>query len=131
MSLRKKRTKYTSELKAQIALESVKDQLTIKQLAVKFSVHRNQVSKWKRQLLDNLPLLFQYQPKDLDRQQNKELVNKLSKQVEQTKAELKWLKKRTLTLSLKTRKEMLEPKNKTIRNSKTVSVTGFESFLIL
>ena len=45
------RKKYSKELKAQIALDAIKGQKTIAELASEYGVHANQISIWKKQLL--------------------------------------------------------------------------------
>jgi transposase-like protein len=52
------RKKYSKELKAQIALDAIKGQKTIAELASEYGVHANQISIWKKQLLDTLLLLL-------------------------------------------------------------------------
>ena len=52
------RKKYSKELKAQIALDAIKGQITIAELASEYGVHANQISIWKKQLLDTLLLLL-------------------------------------------------------------------------
>ena len=46
------RKKYSRELKARIALDAIKGQKTIAALASEYGVHANQISIWKKQLLD-------------------------------------------------------------------------------
>ena len=52
------RKKYSKELKARIALDAIKGQKTIAELASEYGVHANQISTWKRQLLDAAPAAF-------------------------------------------------------------------------
>ena len=52
------RRKYSKELWAQIALDAIKGQQTIAELASEYGVHANQISIWKKQLLDTLLLLL-------------------------------------------------------------------------
>ena len=52
------RKKYSKELKARIALDAIKGQKTIAELASEYGVHANQISIWKKQLLDTLLLLL-------------------------------------------------------------------------
>ena len=46
------RKKYSRELKARIALDAIKGQKTIAELASEYGVHANQISSWKKQLLE-------------------------------------------------------------------------------
>jgi len=49
------RKKYSKELKVQIALDAIKGQKTIAELASEYGVHANQISLWKKQLLEAPP----------------------------------------------------------------------------
>ena len=52
--------KYSKELKAQIALDAIKGQKTIAELASEYGFHAKQISIWKKQLLDAAPVAFSY-----------------------------------------------------------------------
>ena len=49
---------YNKELKAQIALNTIKGQKTIAELASEYGVHANQISIWKKLLLAAAPAVF-------------------------------------------------------------------------
>jgi transposase len=53
-----KRTRYSAEFKAKVALEALKGEKTIAEIAAKFSVHPNQASDWKRQALGGMADIF-------------------------------------------------------------------------
>jgi len=46
------RRRHSSEFKARVALEALKGQKTLNELASEFGVHPVQIAQWKRQLLD-------------------------------------------------------------------------------
>ena len=46
------RKKYSKELKARIALDAIKGQKTIAELASEYGVHANQIPIWKKQLAE-------------------------------------------------------------------------------
>ena len=54
----KKRKKYSSQFKFKVALEAVKGVETINTIASKHSVHPNQVSAWKKRLLEEGETVF-------------------------------------------------------------------------
>ena len=44
-----KRRRFTAQFKAKVATEALRGERTIQAIAVKYQVHPNQVSGWKRQ----------------------------------------------------------------------------------
>ena len=54
----RKRRKFGAAFKAQVALAAARGDKTTAELASKFGVHANQVSSWKRQLLEGAAELF-------------------------------------------------------------------------
>jgi transposase-like protein len=53
------RRKHSSEFKKKVALESIREQKTINQIAKEFQVHPVQVSEWKKQLLEGCGSVFE------------------------------------------------------------------------
>ena len=81
-----------------MALEAVKGEKTIAQISSEYGVHPNQISQWKKKLLEELPELFS--EKRRSREVNKEdLEAELYRQIGQLKVELEWLKKKSQILS--------------------------------
>ena len=57
--MKKTRKKHSPAFKAKVALEAVRELESVAQIARKFKVHANVVYQWKRQLLENLPQVFE------------------------------------------------------------------------
>lgn len=53
-----KRTRYSGEFKAKVALAALREDKTLAEIAAKFSVHPNQVSEWKKQAMAGLAGIF-------------------------------------------------------------------------
>jgi transposase-like protein len=87
------RKRYDASFKARVALEAIRGDRTMAELATAYGVHPVQISKWKKQVLDELPGIFsgRYEKKEA---QGKELVDQLYQQIGQLKVELDWLKKK-------------------------------------
>ena len=48
------RRRFTADFKARVALEALRGDKTIQEIASRHKVHPNQVSTWKRQAVDGL-----------------------------------------------------------------------------
>jgi transposase-like protein len=93
--LTKKRKRYSAQFKFQVALETIKGLKTVNQLASEHELHPNQVSQWKRQLLEEGATIFdngaiQQQQRDIAQTEAE-----LYEQIGRLKMEVEWLKKST------------------------------------
>jgi transposase len=53
-----KRTRYSADFKAKVALEALRGELTAAQLAAKHGIHQTMVGDWKRQAMEGLTAMF-------------------------------------------------------------------------
>ena len=91
----RQRRRFDDEFKAKVALEALKEEKTLQELADEYEVHPNQISAWKKQLLSGASGIFErknQKEKELDQAKRKE--QELFKQLGQTKYENEWLKKK-------------------------------------
>ena len=94
--MRQKRRNFTSSFKTKVVLEALKERETIQQLGVKYEVHPNQITTWKKQFLENADAAFGQQGNDDELQQARQQLDELYKQIGQMKVETDWLKKKLL-----------------------------------
>ena len=91
------RKHFTASQKAQIALEILKEEKTVNQIASEYGVHPNVLYRWKKQALENLPKLFADENKDEHARQaeHERQVNELYSEIGRLTTQLNWLKKKS------------------------------------
>ncbi len=52
------RRRFTADFKAKVALEALRGDKTMQEIAARYKVHPNQVSTWKLQAMDGLGAIF-------------------------------------------------------------------------
>jgi putative transposase len=99
------RKQYEASFKAKVALEAVKGERTMAQLAGEFGVHPNQNGRWKTELLEKPPEIFSDRRKRTDKDRE-ETEAELYRQIGQLKVELDGLKKIAVASVLRKRVEV-------------------------
>ena len=72
------RRNHGAVFKAKVALEAIKGEQTLVELAARFQVHPNQITEWKKQLLDRAPEIF-----DKEKKQNEPDIKELHAKIGQ------------------------------------------------
>lgn len=88
-----KRKQHSAKFKTKVALEAIKGRDTIAALAQRFDIHPNQISAWKRQLLEGADVVFTRKNQRNDKQ-NGVLETQLYEQIGRLKIENDFLKKK-------------------------------------
>jgi transposase len=92
--MRREKRNLTGAFKAKVALEVLQEKKTIAQLVKEYDVHSNQISVWKKQLIEQSSNVFE-QPHVVKDDSEERLKDELYKQIGQLRVENEWLKKKS------------------------------------
>lgn len=81
--------------KAQIVLETIREDKSVTQIATENNVHPNQIHKWKKQALEDFAQLFEDDRKGerAREAEHEKQINELYAEIGRLSAQLSWLKK--------------------------------------
>ena len=88
-----KRKNHSSEFKAKVALEAIRSEKSIAEIASIFEIHPNQISLWKKQLLEEVPGIFS-RKRVRENESSEAEKSKLYEEIGRMKVENEWLKKK-------------------------------------
>lgn len=94
----KTRRQFSPDFKAKAAVEALKGQRTLNEIAGDLEIHPIQLSAWKRAAVEGLPIVFS-NGKSKASAENEALVAALYQEIGQLKMELDWVKKKSGLLS--------------------------------
>ena len=96
----KTRRRHSAEFKAKVALEALKEQKTLSELAQSYTIHANQITDWKKTLLEQSPSLFgKKESPGLTDDELETATAPLYQQIGQLKVEVEFLKKKLKQLA--------------------------------
>jgi transposase-like protein len=87
------RRQHSGEFKTKVALEAIRGERTINELAAEYGVHPVQITQWKKVVLEALPKIFSSR-RGTKQKDEDALKAALYQQIGQLKVELDWLKKK-------------------------------------
>ena len=87
--------RYDKEFKAKVAIEAMKGEKTLQELALQFEVHPNMIAQWKKQLIEQAAQLFEKAGKgDAEAEAAERKSDQLFRQIGQLQVENDYLKKK-------------------------------------
>jgi transposase len=88
------RRRFDSKFKSRVALEAIRGLKAISEIARQFKVHPNQVTLWKKQLVDGAEEIFEGGTSSSKKPVDEPEVGELYEQIGRMRMELEWLKKK-------------------------------------
>ena len=88
--MKQNRRKHSPAFKARVALEALKGEETVAQIAVRYEVHPNMVTKWKKALQDEAATIFS-EDHARKKKEDENLVARLYQEIGQLKVEKDFL----------------------------------------
>jgi transposase len=95
-----KRKQYSPAFKAKVALDAVRGEKTVSELASGYSLHPTVINTWKRQLLEGASDLFEGHRKPQADASQQAQIDELYRQIGQLKVERDFLASRSAQLGL-------------------------------
>jgi len=92
--MKRQRRQYSADWKAKVALEAIKGQRTVQEIASHYEVHPTLVTHWKKQLLEGAAEIFS-NGKRVAADAEEELKAELYQQIGKLQVEVDWLKKKS------------------------------------
>ena len=93
------RKSYTGKFKAKVAIDVIREQETVTELSSKYQVHRALLTRWKKEAIEGLPGIFSA-PGKKNKENDKQKIENLYKQIGQLSVENDWLKKKIERINL-------------------------------
>ncbi|MEA3318427.1 MAG: transposase [Bacillota bacterium] len=92
---------YKPEEKANIVLEILREESTVNEIAQKYGVSPQLISRWRTEFLDNMPGVFDKKASESEKlkQEYEAEKDELISQIGQLTVELNWLKKKQQQVS--------------------------------
>jgi transposase len=100
-----KKKQYSPQFKAKVALEAVRGEKTVPELAAQYEIHPTVINKWKRKLLEEAEQVFSEESSSQkDKVGTQAQLDELYRQIGQLKVEKDFLANRSARLGLPTEK---------------------------
>ncbi|XEC96697.1 transposase [Paenibacillus tarimensis] len=91
-----KRKSYNPEEKAMIVLEVLREESTLNEIAQKYEVSPQLISRWKAEFVENMPAVFNKKNTEVEKLKQEHTAEKeeLINQIGQLTVDVNWLKKK-------------------------------------
>ena len=92
-----KRKQHSNDAKVKVVLEVLREEQTVSEIAAKYGVHPNMISRWKQEILERAAEIFKRGMNNAEKELREERahVADLERKVGQLAYEVDWLKKKS------------------------------------
>jgi transposase len=126
-----KRKQYNPQFKARVALEAIRGEKTIAQLASDHQLHPNLIHNWKKQLLAAAPGIFESVTASAASIDNQAQLDELYRQIGQLKVERDFLASRSAVLGKPSPQSPGDGRSSNFEPHPSMSVTRHWPFQLL
>ncbi|ACL75215.1 IS3 family transposase [Ruminiclostridium cellulolyticum] len=123
----KKRRTFTPEQKTKIVLEVLKEAQTLTEIAAKYEIQPNQLTRWKSEFIKNANRDFSDDADETEqlKQVHEAQIDELHRQIGQLTVERNWLKKKlNNSASRQSRQSMVDKKHKKLTITRQCQLLG-------
>lgn len=118
--MKNKGNRYSSKLKAEVALRACREDRTLAELSSEYGVSAMQIGRWKKTLLERAGELFESKsPLDIEK-----VTDPLYKEIGRLKMDVEWLKKNGEELNAAERRSFIDPSDPEFSLRRQCSLLG-------
>ena len=104
-SISNKKKQYGTHFKAKVALEAIRGEKTVSELASQYEIHPTMINGWKRKILEEASQIFETEKQGKEIKEKAESqIDELYRQIGKLKVERDFLADRSVQLGLPTEK---------------------------
>ena len=98
-----KKKQYSAQFKAKVALEAIRGEKTVSELASQYEIHPTMINGWKRKILEEASQIFETEKQGKEIKEKVETqIDELYRQIGKLKVERDFLANRSVQLGLPT-----------------------------
>ena len=98
--MKKRRKQYSAEFKSRVGLEALMGLRPISDISREYEVHPTQVNKWKREIRERLPEVFEHGDRRGGEEADEQRIEQLHAKIGQLSVEVDCLKKKCRQLHI-------------------------------